>query len=86
VRQVRQNLPARGISQRGKSAVQCSRRIFNHMVNYLAESLEGANTFFRYTLKTPGSAVSRRVRQIRIYNCDSIRVGAFITSVRFISM
>ena len=43
--QVRQNLPARGIGQRGKSPVQRSRRIFNHLVNYLAESLERANFF-----------------------------------------
>jgi hypothetical protein len=34
--EVGQDLPARGISQRGKSSVQRSRRIFNHLVNYLA--------------------------------------------------
>jgi hypothetical protein len=44
-RQVRQDLPARWISQRGKSSAQRSRRIFNHLVNYLAESLQRANIF-----------------------------------------
>jgi hypothetical protein len=47
-RQVRQNLPARGIGQRGKSSVQRSRRIFNHLVNYLAESLRRANIFLQF--------------------------------------
>jgi hypothetical protein len=42
---VRQDLPARWISQRGKSSAQRSRRIFNHLVNYLAESLQRANIF-----------------------------------------
>jgi hypothetical protein len=49
---MRQNLPARGISQRGKSSVQCSRRIFNHLVNYLAASLQRANIFC-YNLQKP---------------------------------
>jgi hypothetical protein len=40
-----QDPPARWISQRGKSSVQCSRRIFNHLVNYLAE-LCNAQPFF----------------------------------------
>ncbi len=48
-RQVRQNLPARGIGQRGKSSIQCSRRIFNHLVNYLAESLRRANIVLQFT-------------------------------------
>src|SRR5258707_11035657 len=51
-RQMRQNLPARGIGQRGKSSVQCSRGIFNHLVNYLAASLQRA-TFFSYNLQKP---------------------------------
>jgi hypothetical protein len=38
-RQMRQNLTARGIGQRRKNSVQPSGRIFNHLVNYLAESL-----------------------------------------------
>src|SRR6266702_839182 len=46
-RQVRQNLPARGIGQRGESFVQCSRGIFNHLVNYLAASFEYANLFLQ---------------------------------------
>ena len=45
--QVRQNLSARGISQRGKSSVQCSRIIFNHLVNYLAKSFQRANIFLQ---------------------------------------
>jgi hypothetical protein len=44
-RQMRQDLPARWISQRGKSSVQRFRRIFNHLVNYLAESPQRANIF-----------------------------------------
>jgi hypothetical protein len=36
-RQVRQNLTARWIGQRGKSSVQRSRRIFNHLVKYLSK-------------------------------------------------
>src|SRR5262245_12733317 len=35
-RQVRQNPPARWISQCSESSVQRCRRIFNHLVNYLA--------------------------------------------------
>jgi len=46
-RQVRQNLPARWVSQSGKSSVQRSRRIFNHLVNYLTESFEYANIFLQ---------------------------------------
>ena len=53
-RQVRQNLPARGIGQRGKSSVQRSRRIFNHLVNYLAESLRTCKHFFN-NLQKPSS-------------------------------
>ena len=48
-RQVGQNLPARGIGQRGKSSAQRSRRIFNHLVNYLAESLRRANIFLQFS-------------------------------------
>jgi len=44
-RQVCQNLPARGIGQRGKSSVQRPGRIFNHLVNYLATSSQRANIF-----------------------------------------
>ena len=44
-RQVGQNLPARGIGQRGKSSVQRPRSIFNHLVNYLATSSQRANIF-----------------------------------------
>ena len=44
-RQVRQNLPARRISQRGKSSVQPSRRMLNHLVKYLAEPLQRSNIF-----------------------------------------
>jgi hypothetical protein len=55
-RQVRQNLPARGIGQRCKSSIQCSRGIFNHLVNYLAASLQRA-TFFSYDLQKPDLGV-----------------------------
>ena len=55
-RQVRENLPARGIGQRGKSLVQRSRGIFNHLVNYLAASLQRA-TFFCYNLQKPNLGV-----------------------------
>ena len=55
-RQVRQNLPARGIGQRGKCSVQRSRIIFNHLVNYLAESLQRANILF-YKLQKPDLGV-----------------------------
>jgi hypothetical protein len=34
MRQMFQDAPARRIGQRGKSAVQQSRRTFNHMVKY----------------------------------------------------
>ena len=52
-RQVRQNLPPRWISQRGESSVQRSRRILNHLVNYLAEALESANIFSDNMQKLP---------------------------------
>ena len=58
-RQVRQNLPARGIGQRGKSSVQRSRRIFNHLVNYLAESLRRANIFLQFAEASISACVRR---------------------------
>ena len=45
-RQVSQNLPARGIGQRGKGSVQCSRRIFNHLVNYFSSVIPNVQIFF----------------------------------------
>ena len=82
-RQVRQNLPARGIGQRGKSSVQRSRRIFNHLVNYLAESLERANYFLTICRSREPTLC---VRQIRTYNYNSIRIRASAMSACFISM
>jgi hypothetical protein len=64
---VRQNLTARGMGQCSKSSVQCSRRIFNHMVNYLAESLQRANLFLQFV-----EASSRRVVR-RITNSQENR-------------
>jgi hypothetical protein len=43
--EMRQNLPARWIGERSKSSVQCLGRIFNHLVNYLAEAIQRANIF-----------------------------------------
>ncbi len=66
-RQVRQNLPARGIGQRGKSSVQRSRRIFNHLVNYLAASLQRANIFFlRFAAAGDciGASAKQRIQQV----------------------
>src|SRR6266403_491362 len=77
-RQVRQNLPARGIGQRSESFVQCSRGIFNHLVNYLAASFE-VQTFF---CRSPISAcVSPDYRQST--TCESIRFASALTSARF---
>jgi len=56
LRQVRQNPPARGIGQCGKGSVQRSRRIFNHLVNYLAKAYKHANIFLQFV-----EASSRRV-------------------------
>ena len=50
--QMRQDSPASWISQRGESLVQRSRRIFNHLVNYLAELMRRAN-IFGYNLQKP---------------------------------
>src|SRR4029077_5841471 len=87
--QVRQNLPARGIGQRGKSPVQRSRRIFNHLVNYLAESLRRANIFYKF-----GEASSRHVfrrftdpqetrrgerRYNNVYESDCVNASLFTT-------
>ena len=55
-RQVRQNLSARWIGQRGKSSIQCSRGIFNHLVNYLAAGLQPCKHFF-VTLQKPDLGV-----------------------------
>jgi hypothetical protein len=41
--QMRQDSTASRISERSESLVQCSGRIFNHLVNYLAELLRRAN-------------------------------------------
>ena len=77
-RQMRKNLPARGIGQCGKGSVQCSRRIFNHLVNYLAESLRRANIFLQFV-----EAPSRRVVR-RITNSHWTRQR--VSRARFISM
>jgi len=45
---MRQDAPACGISERGKSSVQTSGRIFNHLVNYLAALLQRANIFLKF--------------------------------------
>src|SRR6266568_1992407 len=45
-RQMLQNVSPGRISQRGKCAVQCSGRIFNHLVKYLTEPLANANKIF----------------------------------------
>ena len=76
-RQVRQNLPARGIGQRGKSSVQRSRRIFNHLVNYLAESLRRANIFLQFveaSISACGSPDYRFSREST--TCESIRFAS----------
>ncbi len=44
--QMRQDAPPSWIGQGGESSVQRSRRIFNHLVNYVAELLQHANIFF----------------------------------------
>ena len=72
-RQVRQNLPARRIGQRGKSPVQRSRRIFNHLVNYLAESLRRANIFLEISRSFGAACVSPELPVLnRLANCESI--------------
>jgi hypothetical protein len=58
-----ENLPARWIGQRGKSSVQRSRRIFNHLVNYLAALLQRANFFLLTILQVPATALSLRSTQ-----------------------
>src|SRR4029453_2863020 len=49
-----QDTPASGVSQRGEGSVQCARIIFNHLVNYLAESLQRANIFLLRLQKPSG--------------------------------
>src|SRR5262245_12410173 len=53
---MRQNLSARGISQRRKGSVQCRQRIFNHLVNYVAALLQCANIFFTICGRRPAAA------------------------------
>jgi hypothetical protein len=61
-RQMRQNLPARWIGQRGKSSIQCSRGIFNHLVNYLAESFQRATFFLTICRSRPAAVILRDER------------------------
>src|SRR5258707_199119 len=75
-RQVRQNLTARGIGQCSKSSVQCSRRIFNHLVNYLAESLRRANIFYNSQKPRLGVWFAGLPILKRIENCESIRFAS----------
>ena len=49
--EVSENPPARRIRERGEGSIQLSGGIFNHLVNYLAESFECANIF--YNLQKP---------------------------------
>jgi hypothetical protein len=90
--QVRQNLPARGISQGGKSSVQRSRRIFNHLVNCLAQPLQPASIFFvtifgsRRTdaSDSPDQNLQHRLDQDRRINYDfpfHFDVKAFVSNV-----
>jgi hypothetical protein len=56
-------MTARWIGKRGKSSAQRSRRIFNHLVKYLAQSFERAKHFFLIVGESrrtdlPGSARS----------------------------
>src|SRR4029453_12472841 len=74
-RQVRQNLPAGWISQGGESFVQCSRRILNHLVNYLAKSFECANFFCRSLIS---ACVLPDYREST--TCESIRFASTLTS------
>ena len=53
--QMRQDPPARRISQRGESSVQRCRRIFNHPVNYLACSFKRAKIFLLQFAEAAGS-------------------------------
>jgi hypothetical protein len=64
---MRKNLPARGISQCGKSSVQRSRRIFNHLVKYLAGVIATRKHFLQFV-----EASSRRVVR-RITNSQENR-------------
>jgi hypothetical protein len=44
--EVREDLPAVWISQGSKSSIQCSRGIFNHLVNYVAARFPTCKYFF----------------------------------------
>ena len=44
-REMRQDAPPCRIGQGRESPIQCLWRIFNHLVNYLAESLKCVNIF-----------------------------------------
>ena len=47
-REMREDVPARRIGQRREGSIQLSGGIFNHLVNYLAESFECANIFLQF--------------------------------------
>ena len=50
--QMRQDMAPGRIGQGGEGAIQCSRRILNHLVNYLARPFSCANTFFPSLLQS----------------------------------
>jgi hypothetical protein len=56
-REMREDVPARWIGQRRERAIQCLRRIFNHLVNYLIDRFSTRKSFLEIFLMGP-SAVS----------------------------
>ena len=73
--QMRQDSAASRISERSESLVQCSGRIFNHLVNYLAELLQRANILLLQFTEAAATRSSHYVKA-SLFTTYGILVGS----------